>query len=211
MILRTGLSLGSIATGLANATCIWTKKSKEAIVIIKRINIRFFTILEGIRKYKILCVERGLFPLPVSFDSEADFEEERRLFYVGITRTKERLHISYALQRARYGSFSGGASLFVNELPFEILDIEAPEHSYLKLPLRNQSVHKPMEYEDYAQEFPDYEGENQYRIGSYVRHPSFGRGKITACSGSGDRTTLTIKFGNREIKIRTKYGKLVPA
>ena len=159
----------------------------------------------------IAGVERGLFPLPVSFDDEADLEEERRLFYVGITRTEERLHISYALQRARYGSFSGGASMFVNELPFEVLDIEAPEHSYSKLPLRNQQVRRAIEFEDYSQEFPDYEEDGLYHVGSYVRHPSFGRGRITACSGSGDRTTLTIKFGAREIKIKAKYGKLVPA
>ena len=159
----------------------------------------------------IAGVERGLFPLPVYVEDEADIEEERRLFYVGITRTEERLHISYALQRARYGSFSGGASMFVNELPFEVLDIESPEYSYSKLPLRNQPVRRAMEFEDYSQELPDYEEDGLYHVGSYVRHPSFGRGRITACSGSGDRATLTIKFGAREIKIRAKYGKLVPA
>jgi len=159
----------------------------------------------------IAGVERGLFPLPQTFDDNSALEEERRLFYVGITRAEERVHVSYALQRARYGSFSGGASMFVSELPWEILDIEKPELFYAKTPVRKQSIRRLMEFEDYSQELPDVDESGQYRVGSYIRHPVFGRGKITACSGSGDRTKLTILFGNKEKKILAKYGKLTHA
>ena len=159
----------------------------------------------------IAGVERGLFPLPQAFDDNSALEEERRLFYVGITRAEERVHVSYALQRARHGSFNGGASMFVSELPWEILDIETPEPFYAKKPVRKQSIRRAMEFEDYSQEVPDADEGGKYRVGSYIRHPVFGRGKITACSGSGDRTKLTILFGNKEKKILAKYGRLTHA
>ncbi len=159
----------------------------------------------------ITGVERGLFPHPRAFDNNLDIEEERRLFYVGITRAEERVHVSYALQRARHGSYSGGASMFVSELPCNVLDIETPEQLYAKIPVRKQSIRRAMEFEDYSQELPDSDEGGQYRVGSYIRHPVFGRGKITACSGSGDRIKLTILFGNKEKKILAKYGKLTHA
>ena len=159
----------------------------------------------------IAGVEYGLFPLPSSFEDQEDIEEERRLFYVGITRAEDTLHVSYALSRMRHGSYSGGASMFIGEIPGDIVDIDAPGPQKSKFPLRNQPVRKTLDYEDYPQEFPDYEGGSQYRPGSFVRHPSFGRGKITACTGTGDKTTLTIRFGSKEKKIRPKYVDLVPA
>ncbi len=159
----------------------------------------------------ITGVERGLFPLPQTFDNISELEEERRLFYVGITRAEERIHLSYALQRARFGSFSGGASMFISELPWEILDIETPEPLYARIPVRNQSIRRAMKFEDYSQDITTHNESSQYRVGSYIRHPVFGRGKITACSGSGDRTKLTILFGNQEKKILAKYGRLTHA
>ncbi|MFC1551804.1 ATP-dependent helicase [Candidatus Latescibacterota bacterium] len=159
----------------------------------------------------IAGVEYGLFPLPSAFEDQEEIEEERRLFYVGITRAEDTLHVSYALSRMRHGSYSGGASMFIKEIPDDIVDIDAPGPQKSKFPRRNMPVRKLLDYEDYPQEFPDYEGGNQYKTGSYVRHPSFGRGKITACTGTGDKTTLTIRFGSKEKKIRPKYVDLVPA
>ncbi|MFC1538049.1 ATP-dependent helicase [Candidatus Latescibacterota bacterium] len=159
----------------------------------------------------IVGVEYGLFPLPSSFEDPEDLEEERRLFYVGITRAKDTLHLSYAFSRMRHGSYSGGASMFIKEIPEDLVDIESPGKVKTYHPGRNQPIRKMLDYEDYPQEFPDYEGGCRFRLGSFVRHPSFGRGKITACTGTGDETTLTIKFGPKEKKIRPKYVDLVPA
>ena len=159
----------------------------------------------------IAGVERGLFPLPKAFDSQMELEEERRLFYVGITRAEDRLHISYALNRARQGSFSGGASMLVEELPDDVLEFEHAELSQkLSKPVRNHPVRRVMEFEDYPQESPDHDSNGPFRVGSYIRHPAFGRGKVTRCSGSGDDLTLTILFGAKEKKILAKFGNLVP-
>jgi len=158
----------------------------------------------------IVGAERGLFPLPFAFEEQAKLEEERRLFYVGITRAEERLHVSYALQRMRHGSVTGGASMFVSELPFEVLDMEVPEPLYRAAPAHRGHVRRRMEFEDYAQNAPYEESDARFRVGSCVLHPVFGRGWITASSGSGENTKLKIMFGTREKTILVKYARLMP-
>ena len=160
-------------------------------------------------------VEDRLFPLERSSETDEELEEERRLFYVGITRAKELLHVSYACSRLRYGSFSGGSSMFIDELPKQTIEFEISEpprfDSYRQ---SRQQKPKIRAFEDYSQEAPDYtdyDDESSYRIGTFIRHPKFGRGKITAVSGNGDNCMLTIMFGASKKKIMAKYAKLSQA
>jgi DNA helicase II / ATP-dependent DNA helicase PcrA len=68
-------------------------------------------------------LEDGLFPLAKAFDDPPLLEEERRLFYVGITRAERKLFISYAEQRRRNGEFlPSRPSSFLEDLPKETLD-----------------------------------------------------------------------------------------
>src|SRR5690606_30466600 len=68
-------------------------------------------------------LEDGLFPLARAYDDPAMMEEERRLFYVGITRAEEVLILSYAEQRRRNGELlPGKASGFLSQIPTELLD-----------------------------------------------------------------------------------------
>jgi DNA helicase-2/ATP-dependent DNA helicase PcrA len=70
----------------------------------------------------ITGLEDGLFPLARAYDDPSMLEEERRLFYVGITRAEESLILSYALQRRRNGELlPGKASLFLSEIPRDLL------------------------------------------------------------------------------------------
>jgi DNA helicase-2/ATP-dependent DNA helicase PcrA len=63
-------------------------------------------------------LEEGLFPLSRALDSEGGLEEERRLFYVGVTRAMDRLHLTYADRRWRAGTESRSSpSSFLDELP----------------------------------------------------------------------------------------------
>ncbi len=63
-------------------------------------------------------LEEGLFPLARAYDSEGELEEERRLFYVGVTRAMDRLYLTHADRRWRAGSASRAeASSFLSELP----------------------------------------------------------------------------------------------
>lgn len=159
----------------------------------------------------IVGVEKGLFPLPSSFEEDDLLEEERRLFYVGVTRAEERLHVSYAQSRARYGSFTGGASMFIKELPEDVINYNYAEvFEPGRPPTAHQPIRRVMEFEDYPQE-PEYREESPYRVGSFVLHPKFGKGKITACSGSGDKLVLTIRFGGQTKKIMAGFVQLSPA
>lgn len=71
----------------------------------------------------ITGVEEGLIPHQMSFDEPGGPSEERRLFYVGITRAREILHMSLASTRAQYGDISVALpSRFLQEIPAELID-----------------------------------------------------------------------------------------
>ena len=102
--------------------------------------------------------------------------------------------------------------MFIDELPKELLKFER------RKPVRNparpsikQPILKTMEFEDYSQEPYDHGEDGAFGIGSYVRHPTFGRGRILERYGYGENLILTIIFGKETKKIVAKYTKLVPA
>ncbi|HEX7070316.1 MAG TPA: UvrD-helicase domain-containing protein, partial [Rhodothermales bacterium] len=70
-------------------------------------------------------LEEGLFPLAAALDDRRDLEEERRLFYVGVTRAKDQLFMSYARTRFRYGEhFASVRSRFVDEIQIDAVRTE---------------------------------------------------------------------------------------
>ena len=77
-------------------------------------------------EYKVVFLigmEEGIFPGHQSMDNPGEIEEERRLFYVGITRAKEKLFLTFAKRRTIFGSTSyNPPSRFVGEIPSELLD-----------------------------------------------------------------------------------------
>ena len=71
----------------------------------------------------ITGLEDGLFPLARAYDDPAQLEEERRLFYVGITRAEEKLYLTHAEQRMRNGErMNSRPSGFLDALPAELFD-----------------------------------------------------------------------------------------
>ena len=71
----------------------------------------------------LVGMEEGIFPGYKSIDEPQELEEERRLCYVGITRAKEKLHLTCARQRTIYGSTScNNVSRFLKEIPVNMLD-----------------------------------------------------------------------------------------
>ena len=71
----------------------------------------------------LVGLEEGIFPGHQSMDNPADIEEERRLFYVGITRAKQNLFLTFARRRTIFGSTSyNPPSRFLKEIPEDILD-----------------------------------------------------------------------------------------
>jgi len=147
----------------------------------------------------LVGLEQGLFPNFRSLEDPAAIEEERRLCYVGITRAKDRLFISYARERRLYGNREpASASLFLAELPKELLKSNVagalptkwttPAGEFRK---RNatESIQRPGTHED------------DWNVGDRVIHPAHGIGQITHIFGKGDKICFAAKFAGVTQKI----------
>ena len=162
----------------------------------------------------ITGLEDGLFPLARSAESQSELEEERRLFYVGITRSEERLFLTYA-RRRRFG-YDGVPSRFLREIPEDLTEFARSDahprrwRAGTSRPVRKVRTPKPQAdvhpaYEDISQEPLSLE------VGNWVVHKSWGRGEILETEGSGERLKLVVEFeGGTKKKLLVKYAGLMP-
>ena len=144
-----------------------------------------------------LCgMEDGLFPHQRSIADSQGLEEERRLCYVGITRAKKTLYLSYAEQRRLHGmdSFSQ-PSRFIAEIPDELREEIRPRVQISRSMRttghsgrRNGGAVRPGE-------------ELGIRLGQRVRHAKFGDGVILNCSGQGAHAQVEVNFETVGTKI----------
>ena len=89
----------------------------------------------------VVGMEEDLFPSPMNLDSRGGLEEERRLFYVALTRAEERAFLSYAQSRYRWGKLnSAEPSRFIEEIDEKYLDYQIPKSDYEFKPLVNTSI-----------------------------------------------------------------------
>ena len=140
-------------------------------------------------------LEEGLFPLSRSLESVEQTEEERRLFYVGCTRAKHSLFLSYARTRSRFGQVFNLKSRFLDEIPEELLEVEKPEQKIW----------------DRVEEMAEGDtGINPVlKIGSRIIHPNFGYGQVISKEGSGQNLRLTVIFrGGVKKRLLAKYADL---
>ncbi len=141
----------------------------------------------------LVGLEEGIFPHSASARDERGVEEERRLCYVGMTRAMERLTISCAEERRRFGSRSYQVpSRFLSEIPEELVEGELPGGPK---PARGGDYN--IDY-SYAQESAG-EG-STLGPGLRVRHPIFGEGTVMQVAGSGQGQKLRIRFDRVGIK-----------
>jgi DNA helicase-2/ATP-dependent DNA helicase PcrA len=148
----------------------------------------------------VVGLEDGLLPWHKGLDDKAELEEERRLFYVGMTRSQERLFLSWARSRFRggFGMWSRGSSRFLNEIPRDCLSTA----DWQPRPLRI-TVQKEPEIEGEAS--LDY-GTSQIPVGSIlamgkrVEHPQWGRGLVVARHGFGDDLEVSVRFLDGEVR-----------
>jgi len=176
----------------------------------------------------ITGMEEGLFPHYNSIDSDAAVEEERRLFYVGMTRARKRLFLTFAGMRRRMGLMEGGVpSRFLNEIPERCL--ESPVET-LYTPAttlfsqRSTSSRwtggRPFvdEYaqsappDEYSQEAPaPSSGGASYAVGTRVVHDRFGKGIVRRVEGRGEQTRVTVIFdAGGERKFLVHYAPMRP-
>ena len=173
----------------------------------------------------IAGIEEGLLPFSSSSIEDSNLEEERRLFYVGITRAQRKLYLTYARMRYRYGDPTYLAqSRFLSEIGTE--NVEVHQSRTLRpvpavriaAPSRTSRVTKaiqPSVDEDayHKDPLPDYESESQesveLRQGVIVHHEMFGRGKVIALSGKGEARKAVVQFENYGMKsLMVKFAKL---
>lgn len=151
--------------------------------------------------------EEDIFPLNPKFDSESNTEEERRLFYVAITRAETKVFLSYARSRYRFGEVAyQNKSRFLDELdPATILETNGGTGR--KTGRRKKAYYDELYQESYDDDF-DQERKS-LRVGSKVTHEMFGSGKIMQIAGSGDNQKITVQFDEHGTKhLLVKYANL---
>ncbi len=179
----------------------------------------------------IVGMEEGLFPSARSFDSSDPqaVEEERRLCYVGMTRARQKLYLTYARSRRVWGQEQAHPpSRFLQEIPDEFVKAEtsiqrpsfAARHGLNdKAPVYNPDSpsYKSYKKADLEDPFPNYEdfGDDNtgaggnYQKGMKVRHPTFGTGSIYQVEGSGENQKVSVMFSNQTLKkFVAKYARL---
>jgi DNA helicase-2/ATP-dependent DNA helicase PcrA len=134
-------------------------------------------------------LEEGLFPLMRSRENPEDFEEERRLFYVGLTRAEQRVYLSWARNRRRFTEgFTNRISTFVEEIDPQYMELLVPKTEPIRQPAYHGREYEPM---------PDYENESQESplfVGCQVKHDMFGVGVVQAIEGAGNDLKLSVDF-----------------
>lgn len=149
----------------------------------------------------LIGLEQGTLPHIRSFDEPGGLQEERRLMYVGMTRARERLLISNALQRTLFGSTSSFIpSSFLSDIPMELVDVEGTERS-----ISQTTMSRPKERTAWAGAInaPSAVRDNKdltLEVGDRLNHDSFGEGQVIAVSGNPPKQTAEIRFDSGTTK-----------
>ncbi len=151
-------------------------------------------------------LEEGLFPLSRTLSEPAELEEERRLFYVGLTRAKKKVCLSFCSRRHRFGETFNLPSRFLDEIPPDLVKREGlayPEK------YRGQSL-SDKAYPRAANRVRSEDSiSTRLRTGSQILHPTFGQGQILATEGDGEALRVWVKFSSGETKkLFAKYASL---
>ncbi|MFH1195550.1 MAG: UvrD-helicase domain-containing protein [bacterium] len=150
--------------------------------------------------------EEDIFPLNPKFDSDTRIEEERRLFYVAMTRAEKKIFITYARSRYRFGEVAyQSRSRFLEEIDRSTCE-EVNVGGGRKSGRKKKSFYDDL-YDDSYDEY--YQERRSLRVGSRVVHEAFGMGKIQQLNGLGDLQKVTITFEEHGVKtLLVKFANL---
>lgn len=172
----------------------------------------------------IVGLEEGLFPSQLSTNSRLDLEEERRLFYVAITRAEKSLTLSYALTRYRWGQLIHcEPSRFLEELDSNFVDFPSKQETNLR---SNNNLFNKNTTPKQTQKQPEQKINKNNLVklntainrgsavtaqdlnlqqGMFVNHEKFGKGKVIGIEGSAPNQKATINFetvGNKQLLLK---------
>jgi DNA helicase-2/ATP-dependent DNA helicase PcrA len=147
----------------------------------------------------LVGLEENLFPHVNSKNENDDVEEERRLFYVGMTRAKEFLYLSFARTRLIWGAMrSQYPSRFIREIPFEYVEKIRPAISFSKTEPKKPKKTTPLAI-----------GDESFQAGDSVFHKTFGVGIIREVY-EGNMGVTYKAFFPQEGAEKTLIGKYAP-
>jgi DNA helicase-2/ATP-dependent DNA helicase PcrA len=154
-------------------------------------------------------LEEGLFPHASSLDpaSANELEEERRLFYVALTRARDRVVLTAAAFRRRYdGARGGSVSRFVDEIPAELL-IRDDRRVAMRRAARDADDRDGRDVTEGGSptRFRPRPGRRHRALGREVYHESFGRGVVMDAEGEGPDARYTVRFGSTVRKIVGRF------
>lgn len=132
--------------------------------------------------------EEGVFPVASGGDSDHDIEEERRLFYVGLTRARQQLILSSSRTRFLYGAtINSQPSRFIREIPENLVTVT-----------------------DYTRRLPRHTAQDRFPRGMRVYSDDYGTGHVLQSSITDDDEVVTVRFDSgRIVPIIVKYHDLV--
>ena len=161
-------------------------------------------------------LEEGLFPSEMTADSPRELEEERRLFYVALTRAEKQVILTYAKSRFRNGKMEfSRPSRFIREIPQQYFNsrqqtfVERPRIEQRMKPLRPQVTmpFAPRPITPSSSSLPN--GGQGVSIGCAVIHERFGKGIVQALEGTGIDAKATVCFENAGTKVlMLRFAKL---
>jgi DNA helicase-2/ATP-dependent DNA helicase PcrA len=175
----------------------------------------------------IAGMEEGLFPHSRSSEDDDELEEERRLFYVGMTRAEQRLFLTSAARRRVFGEYQATEpSRFIDEVPAALVERITPtlntghhgnfSHAHYEFRTNPYSRGgRPARFKEDSPKYA-YEDEDQsttgVRVGMRVKHAQFGVGVVLAVEEHTDDYKITVRFNSvGQKKLLQKFAKLEPA
>ena len=178
----------------------------------------------------VVGLEENLFPSMLSGESQEHLEEERRLFYVAITRAKKRLFLSFSLTKFRWGQFIDcQPSRFIGELNNRFLEKHeltpkkkkdySPHKIYAKTKFKKKKYSPPTKRFETPKNLTNINRAKNISInesdlskiknGVQVKHSRFGEGKVIKISGEGSNKKATVFFiGIGQKMLLLKFAKL---
>ncbi|MDD3712450.1 MAG: 3'-5' exonuclease [Candidatus Izemoplasmatales bacterium] len=147
----------------------------------------------------ITCLEQGLFPSNQSLMETMNIDEERRLFYVALTRAKDQVYLTNSQTRFMYGHYMSNLdSQFIEEIDNELVDRKGmyqPKKATFEKPKQRPTV--DMDEVQYTYD----EVKQNVSVGSKIEHKTFGKGVIVALEEDKIRVAFPSPIG---IKILIK-------
>lgn len=172
----------------------------------------------------IVGLEENLFPSQLSLNNRQDLEEERRLFYVAVTRAEEKLTLSFATSRFKYGNLIPcEPSRFIDEIDNKYLEMAYPApRQEPQFAAREQKqfgkgygmfvgkqAARPLPQAKVSENFKESDTSNLVE-GNIIEHPRFGMGRVLKVQDTGDNRKAVIEFDEAGQKtLVLKFAKLM--